>query len=432
MADTEKKPNPKLASRCNCTKLLYLLAIIGALIAGAFYYINNGCDLTNEHKELKCPTIFVLSILPKIFIKRINFIALLANWGFVDFHTSVRSYLDTRDVNTTHLFTAPNRYTQVPVTVQEWEIHGFNVYSYTPNELIGVSNLPAVIHIHGGGGVMFSPKYYDASMRYLSNKMKLKFIVPDYPKSPEVVFPTAHEVCLSIVKYIFENCDTFSVDPKRISISGDSFGGHAALYVAFKWNELSYEKKFEPLLSMSLIYPWVQFVNLHLDSYHESVNMRVISPESTATGISFLIKGDLELVDLVLNSSLPVLSHSYQERQKECPELLTKLDWEPPASMVDKYSVYADKVLDPYATFLFQPDFSHLPPTLILSAGYDILLSEALLLRQRMQESGVLVEHHTFDKMFHGFLGIAKPDPLYSPIFEGFARLEDFLRTYIE
>ena len=429
MVDNSMSVLPHRA-RCTCCNTLYLLAIVGAVTAGAVYCIVFRCNLENEHEEMGCATIFVLSSLPKVYTAGMGFIALLANWGFVDFHTSVRSYLDTSHVNTTHLFTTPN-ITQVPVTVQEWEIHGFNVYSYTPNELIGASNLPAVIHLHGGGGVMFSPKYYDASMRYLSNKMKLKFIVPDYPKSPEVVFPTAHEVCLSIVKYIFENCDTFSVDPKRISISGDSFGGHAALYVAFKWNELSYEKKFEPLLSMSLIYPWVQFVNLHLDSYQESVNMRVINYDYLAIAISFLIKGDLELVDLVLNSSLPVLSHSYQERQKECPELLTKLDWEPPASMVDKYSVYADKVLDPYATFLFQSDFSHLPPTLILSAGYDILLSEALLLRQRMQESGVLVEHHTFDKMFHGFFFLTAPVLLFSPSFEAYDILEEFLREYI-
>ena len=399
-------------------------------MACAFYYMNYGCDLTNEHKEMKCSTIFALSIMPKIFMKRINFISRLANWGFVDFHTSVRSYLDTRDVNTTHLFTTPN-ITQVPVTTQEWQIHGFNVYSYTPNELMGVSNQPAVIHLHGGGGIMLSPQYFDASMRYLSNKMRLKFIVPNYPKSPDVVFPTAHEVCVNIVKYIFENSNMFSVDPKRISLSGDSFGGHAVLYVAFKWKELAYDKKYAPLLTLSLIYPWVQFVNLQLDSYNKSVNQRIITPESTAVGISFLIKGDLELVDLVLNSSLPLLGHNYHERRKECPELLPKLDWEPPASMVAKYSIYADKILDPYATFLFQSDFSHLPPTLILSAGYDILLSEGQLLGQRMQESGVLVEHHTFEKMFHGFLGIVRPNALFSAVFEGFDKMEDFLRNYI-
>ena len=428
MAYTNKNTGHKRVPRCTCTNLLYLMSIVGLIMTGAFYYIVFVCDLTHEHKEMDCPTIFVLSTLPKVFLRRISIVYLLGSWGLVDYKETIRSCLDSWDINTTHLFDI----CQVPVTTQEWQIHGYNVYSYTPNELMGVSNQPAVIHLHGGGGIMLSPKYFDATMKYAANKMKLKFIVPNYPKSPEVVFPTAHEACVNIVRYIFENSDTFSVDPKRISLSGDSFGGHAVLYVAFKWKELAYDKRYAPLLTLSLIYPWVQFVNLQLDSYNKSVNQRIITPESTAVGISFLIKGDLELVDLVLNSSLPLLGHNYHERQKECPELLPKLDWEPPASMVAKYSIYADKVLDPYATFLFQSDFSHLPPTLILSAGYDILLSEGQLLGQRMQESGVLVEHHTFEKMFHGFLGITRTNLLYSPTFEGIDIMEEFLKKHIE
>ena len=431
MGDNKKKPSPKRTSRCTCFNLLYVLAFVVALVAGGYYYINHGCDLTNEHEEMKCSTIFWLSLMPKIFMKTIYFKSLLANWGFVDFHTSVRSHLDTRDINTTHLYTTPN-ITQVPVTIQEWHINGFNMYSYTPNELMGVPNQPAVIHLHGGGGIMLSPKYFDATIRYLANKLKLKFIIPEYPKSPEVIFPTAHEVCLNTVKYIFDKSDIFSIDSKRIFLTGDSFGAHAALYVAFKWNELGYDKKYAPLLAMHLIYPWVQLVNLKLESYLEPVNHRVITPESTAVAISFIIKGDLELVDLILNSSLPLMSRSYQKRQKECPELFPKISWEPPASMVDTYSTYADKVLDPYATFLFQSDFSHLPPTLIINAGYDILLSEGLLLKQRMQEGGVFVEHHTFAKMFHGFYGIARPSAIFSATFEGFEKMETFLKRYIE
>ena len=421
----------KKSTRCTYTNLLCLVAVVGLVLSGILFYTMFVCDLTNEYREMDCPTIFVLSLLPKVFTKRISLISLLADWGIVDYRKSIRSCLDSLDVNTTHLFD----FCEVPVTTQELQILDQSVYTYTPNELMSVPNQPAVIHFHGGGGIMLTPKYFDATMKYLSYKLMLKLIVPDYPKSPEVLFPTAHEACLNVVKYIFENSNTFSVDPKRISLSGDSFGGHVALYVAFKWNELSYDEKYAPLLAMNLIYPWVQFVNLKLDSYLKSVNQRIITPESTAIGISFVMKGDLELVELVLNSSLPLLSLNYQERQKQYPELLPKLNWTPPASMVDKYSVYADKVLDPYASFLFQSDsdFSHLPPTLLISAGYDILLSEGLLLKQRMQESGVSVEHHTFDKIFHGFFGITRIKFLnlvYSPVFEAIDRMEEFFKKY--
>ena len=361
---------------------------------------------------------------------RMRIIDLLASWGLVDFKQSLRSYLDTRDINTTLLFAS--NFTRAPVLTEEWEYNGFKLYSYTPSELVGVSNQPVVIHLHGGGGIMLSPRYYDSTIRYLADKFKIKFIVPDYPKSPEVVFPTAHEICVEAVKYVFENSEMFSVDPKRVSLSGDSFGGHAALYVAFKWRELDYYKKYEPLLTLTLIYPWVQLVNLDLDSYKQEVNQRLISRSIVSINLSLLIKGDLGLTELVENFSLPLMSQYYQQRQTAVPELLPELDWKPSQSMVDTYSHYADTVLDPYASFLFQTDFSHLPPTLLINAGYDVLLSEGLLLKERMQESGVEVEHHVSEKIFHAYFSLTRPGLVFTPTLIGFDKFGEFLKKYIQ
>ena len=145
------------------------------------------------------------------------------------------------------------------------------------------------------------------------------------------------------------------------------------MYVAFKWRELDYYKKYDPLHTLILIYPLVQLVNLELDSYHkQEVNQRIITQDSTAIMASLVIKGDLDLIELVRNSSLPLMSQYYQQRQTAVPELLPKLDWEPSQSMVDKYSHYADTVLDPMLAS--ETDFSHLPPTLLINAGYDILV----------------------------------------------------------
>ena len=435
MADNmekKEKKNPQSNSNrsfCSCTCLLYTLALIGVVIAGGYYYINHGCDLSNEHEEMKCSIIFTLRTIPIISCWRMRVIDLLANWGVVDFKQSMRSYLEARDMNTTLLFTSPS-FTQLPVLTQEWEHNGFRLYSYTPNELVGVSNQPVVIHLHGGGGIMLSPKYFDYTIRFLADKHKIKFIVPDYPKSPEVVFPTAHDVCVNAVKYVFENSEMFSVDPKRVSLSGDSFGGHAVLYVAFKWRELDYYTKYAPLLTLTLIYPWVQFANLDLDSYNQEVNQRIISRDSVSITTSLIIKGDLDLSELVKNSSLPLMSQYYQQRQSAVPELLPELGWEPSQYMLDKYSHYADTVLDPYVSFLFQTDFSHLPPTLLISAGYDVLLSEGLLLKQRMQESGVEVEHHVEERVFHAYFGL--PSLVFTSTLTGFDKLGEFLKKHTQ
>ena len=62
-----------------------------------------------------------------------------------------------------------------------------------------------------------------------------------------------------------------------------------------------------------------------------------------------------------------------------------------------------------------KPTISHLPPTLLINAGYDILLSEGLLLKQRMEESGVDVEHHVAEKIFHGFFDFLIPGVIHTP-----------------
>ena len=153
----------------------------------------------------------------------------------------------------------------------------------------------------------------------------------------------------------------FSIDPKRVSLSGDSFGGHAVLYVAFKWRELDYYKKYHPLHTLTLIYPLVQLVNLELDSYKQEVNQRIISQDSVAIMASLVIKGDLDLTELLKNSSLPLMSQYYQQRQTAVPELLPKLDWEPSQSMVDRNSHYADTVLDPLLASSSKPTFHTFP-----------------------------------------------------------------------
>ena len=75
---------------------------------------------------------------------------------------------------------------------------------------------------------MLSAKFVDPKIRYLADKYKIKFIVPDYPKSPEVVFPTAHDICVKCKSNTNDlriaRCSQLI---RNLSLSGDSFGGHA-------------------------------------------------------------------------------------------------------------------------------------------------------------------------------------------------------------
>ena len=405
---------------------LYILALLGVAMAVGYYYVYHGCDLENEHKEMTCEFVFKLSSISRISSSIISLTGLLASWGLLDFKPSIRSFFDSMQVNTTQMFHSPN------IICEELEIHGVKAYSYTPVEIAGLSQLPVLIYFHGGGGVMLSPEVFDATLRFLANKLSLKIIAPNYSKSPEVVFPTAHEECVKITKYVFENSDELGVDAKRVSIGGDSFGSHLSLYVAFKWRELGYDEEHAPIQTMSLLYPWVQMANLELDSHLRKENQpRILSSYAVSLITSMVIKGDIDLGNLILNSQLPLLSQNYKERKSSYPHLLPEVDWDPPTSMVEQYSKYADTVLDPYASFLFQNDFSHLPPTLIIAAEYDILLTEGQLLKKRMEEAGSQVQYILYEKMFHGFFILTHLFEVVTTTFDAYDKLNEFLKEYI-
>ena len=381
--------------------------------------------MVNEHEEMTCGFVFMLTTLPTFSNARIYLIGVLAGWGMLDFKQSIRSYFDTRLVNTTETLNSSN-ISGLPIICEEMEINGIEVYSYTPVEIAGREKLPLLIYFHGGGGVIYSPKVFDATSRYLANKMKMRIIVPNYSKSPEIVFPTAHEECFNIVKYVFENSKEMRIDSSRVSIGGGSFGSHLSLYVAFKWRELGYDKEHAPLRTMTLIYPWVQMVNLNLESYLRKENQpRILSSYGVALATSLILKGDLNLVNLITDSRLPLLSRNYEDRKSAHPNLLPDIDWNPPPSIIQRYSGYADTLLDPYFTFLFQSDFSHLPPTLIIASEYDILLTEGQLLKERMEEAGGRVQYVLYEKMFHGFCLIT-PLFKFTPTYDALNKITEF------
>ena len=374
---------------------------------------------------MTCPLKNFLYTIPHILTSAAYTTDFLSRIGLVDFKTSFRFIFNRIDVNKTE--NLPTRY---PVSVQHTVIGGIPTYTYTP-DAVAVSASPVAFYFHGGGGIMLSPKMCDHTLRYLAQEMKLRIIAPDYRKSPEVLFPQPQEDCVNVLKYILERANELYIDTTRVFIMGDSFGGHIAVYVAFKWSELGLDRQYAPISGLVPIYPRLQWVNLQLDSYLPDTNDgRASSRRLIAVYVSLALIGSLELVPYIMNNSLTGLSQHYQERREVFPHLLLETDWHPPTHLVAQYSRYADTLLSPYATLLFQANFSVLPPTLLIAAEYDTLHSEGILFKRRLETSGVSVEYYQADKMFHGFFHYSGATQL-SPSIQAQDRVARFCRKLV-
>ena len=208
---------------------------------------------------------------------------------------------------------------------------------------------PGMLYIHGGGWAYFSIDFYDAQLSALSKLTDSVIVSVNYQKAQEHKFPIPHDDSYIGLKWLFENSDSLSIDKKRIGIGGDSAGANLAAGVALRARD---EKVF-PLAYQLLIYPALG-VDFNTESYVKN---------GTGFGLT--------------KRTMSWLWSLYLDR----PE-----DWE-----------------NPYAVPLSSVDLQGLPPTIVITAEYDVLRDDGITYANRLLEKGVSVIHKDFDGMIHGF-----------------------------
>jgi len=106
------------------------------------------------------------------------------------------------------------------ITLSCWEIDGFNLVTYQPENDCGKH----LVFLHGGGYILEANPYHWKLVEKLARLYQLNVTIIDYPKAPEHNFRTTHQVLLKAYQEISKK-----FPGQEIILLGDSAGGGLAL-----------------------------------------------------------------------------------------------------------------------------------------------------------------------------------------------------------
>jgi len=212
-----------------------------------------------------------------------------------------------------------------------------------------------MVFFHGGGFVLGSVTSHDGMCRFLSLHGGVRIVSVEYALAPERPYPAGFDDTCAAFLDVVANAERFGAT-SVVGIGGDSAGGALSAAVAQRSVDDAMTK---PAFNL-MLYPAV-------DGLGEP-------PARQLFGRGFFVDSDL-------------------------------IDW-----YRSCYAPDLTRLLEPYASPLRAPDFSGLPPTCVVTAGFDPLRDEGTEYADRARAAGVPVTHLHCDGLVHGFASFVSCD----------------------
>lgn len=236
--------------------------------------------------------------------------------------------------------------TETRVQIETFVLEGLTIRVFSP--LNASELLPAAIYYHGGCFISGGFDTHDKQLRQLAFYGNCRVIAVQYRLAPEHQFPAAHDDAERAADLVWQNADKLGVDKNRITLCGDSAGGHLALVTSLRLKD----KGLWNPAQLILIYPML---------------------DATASFESYTLNGQ----DYVITRD----------------------------TLLSGYEMYLAEtdLQHPEASPLWRDDFNGLPPVHIVTAEYDPLCDEGEMLFQHLTEQGVKCSAQRWLGVIHGF-----------------------------
>lgn len=219
---------------------------------------------------------------------------------------------------------------------------------YRPMDLEG-SNSAAFLFFHGGGFAFGSIEAVDKIAAILAAKANISVISASYRLAPLGKFPDPVFDAKESFEWVIQNANALGLDSNRVAIGGESAGANLAAAVSFLNKD---SQQFKPKLQV-LIYPMAAGMD--------------VTPSREALAERFL-------------------------------PTINEMDW--------LMSLYVDPEYwdDPAFNLLRANGLDNLPPTFVVTAGFDPLRDEGAEYAERLKLVGIPVRHTCYHQMIHAFM----------------------------
>ncbi len=212
--------------------------------------------------------------------------------------------------------------------------------------------LPVIVYFHRGGWVYGSIEESETICRRLANETGAIVAAVEYRLAPEHKFPIPLEDCYDAAKWLAANASSFSGNPGKLILCGESAGGNLAAAIAL----MNRDAKEFAVAGQLLIYP-VLTNDLEKKYYEDSPDKLLLSFEN----MEFFWQAYLS-----------------SPRGGE----------------------------NPYASPLKSDNLTNLPPCFIVSAEYDALKHEGARYAKALHRAGITVQAKCYPGVIHGFLDL--------------------------
>ncbi|MES1199202.1 MAG: alpha/beta hydrolase [Pseudomonadota bacterium] len=225
-----------------------------------------------------------------------------------------------------------------------------------------------LVYFHFGAGVLGSLANCDRLCGLIAKFAGAPVLSVEYRLAPDYPFPTGLEDALHAYAWAIENAARYGAPVRRVAVGGDSIGANFASVIAQQQRSGR-----TPAALQLLIYPGVDWVS-DTPSMHDFADAFPLTAEA---------------LDFCMKRYIPEGADPANPR------------------------------LSPGRT----QDLKGLPPALVYTAGFDMLLDQGEAYADRMAEAGVkIVQRVRFDSLPHGFVSFPSAAPAAEAALKRIAR----------